>query len=69
MLVTKNTRVQKMLETQELLKHFGFTLFAYDPGVQGKAKGYDVNISYGEWEWLEPLLKELKDLREKCSAP
>jgi len=65
MRVTKNTRVEKMLEAQELLKHFGFQLFAYDPGVQGKARGYDASFSYGEWEWLEPLLRELKDLRER----
>lgn len=71
--------VNRMKEIRELLSEFDIALSGYDPGVTGYFKddrakaviGGDGNGFWGEpfslnratWEWLEPLLAELKALR------
>lgn len=59
---------------RELLGEFGARLSGWDPGVlatwQAPEYGAYVPLDFtrGQWAWLEPLLVELRDLREKVSA-
>lgn len=74
--------VKRMKEIRELLSEFGIALSGYDPGVTGYFKdnrakpviGGDGNGFWGEpfslnratWNWLEPLLVDLKKKRESA---
>jgi len=60
--------VSRMNEISDLLNEFGLTLSGYDPGISAfitKESTSMLNFDRGEWAWLEPLLKELKDRRER----
>ncbi len=65
---------------RELLDEFGARLSGFDPGVSANIKGKDFrcvgapgagywgeHLSFNaiQWEWLEPLLLELRAYREK----
>lgn len=60
-------------ELKELLKEVGCELEGFDPGVslcfdskdgwQGESHLHHIQFDFSEWQWLEPLLKELKALR------
>lgn len=63
--------VDRLYEVRDLLKEFGSTLYGFDPGVGATCpnnKYRSLSFEAHEWGWLEPLLKELLDLREKRSA-
>jgi hypothetical protein len=54
---------------QDLLLEFGLRLAGFDPGVlaRGIKDGMSYNFDRHEWEWLEPLLAELRRRRnEDC---
>lgn len=62
-----------MKEIRELIKEFGLTLCGHDPGISAyvdgrpelKASSWNgpFKLDDVEWNWLEPLLKELRDRR------
>lgn len=62
-------RVEKL---QKLLQYFGVELISCDPGFCGTIpvpdskykRTYTVSVDGSTWSWLEPLLIELKELRE-----
>ena len=74
---TKNeTRrnVKRMAFLRRLLKENGLILSGYDPGVlalrntgfkdhDGRDRCVSLNFDRAEWNWLEPLLIELRRLR------
>lgn len=59
----------RLAEDRELLKEFGATIFAYDPGVSSylhpNPNSPTMHFTGFEWEWLRPLLRELRDHRQK----
>lgn len=71
--------VAEMSETRELLSGFGLRLHGYDPGITAYLEsdpstiggGYfrePISLDYIEWEWLKPLLVELRDCRVSREA-
>lgn len=68
----------RMKEIRDLIKEFGLTLVGYDPGisaaVDAKPKlAWDrwsgpIRLNQNEWEWLEPLLQELRMRRKQVSV-
>jgi len=65
----REREVKKIHNIQRLFKHFGVEAFAFDPGVRccqtGKVSYRILDFDAFEWEWLEPLLKELLMYRRK----
>ena len=59
--------VARSVELRELLAEFGLVLHGFDPGVEvyfaDQHSRYPVNFDHTQWTWLEPLLKELRELR------
>ena len=64
--------VKRMTKIRLLLREFGATLSGYDPGVTAYLKlggqrigwaGEQLDFTHTEWQWLEPLLIELKATR------
>lgn len=58
--------VQRIDELRELLAEFGLALHGYDPGVSAVRKDSPhtlLNFNFAEWQWLEPLLIELRQHR------
>lgn len=66
----------RMKEIRELLAEFGLRLCGYDPGVTASlidspetaGRGYwgeAISFEHNEWKWLEPLLNELRQLRQQ----
>lgn len=60
-----------------LLQEFGAQLYGFDPGVSAQLIDYPEARGHGafseplsfnstEWQWLEPLLVELRELRKKA---
>src|SRR5688500_1673658 len=71
--------VERMKETRELLADFGLVLHGYDPGVTAYVKSdpravgngwaqEPISLDHNEWQWLEPLLNELRSLRHNVPA-
>lgn len=70
--------MREMSEARSLLAEFGARLSGYDPGVTAffedrsiRGLGYwgePLSFDRVEWEWLRPLLTELRDLRAKTKA-
>ncbi|RJQ25050.1 hypothetical protein C4577_06605 [Candidatus Parcubacteria bacterium] len=59
--------VKRMEEIRELLKEFDAILYGYDPGVSFFIKNCNsesLHLDKHHWEWLEPLLKELREHRK-----
>ena len=66
---------ERAKQLRELLREFGAVLSGFDPGasamikgVPGKGDGYwgeQLSFTGLEWKWLEPLLVELRDFRQK----
>jgi hypothetical protein len=67
----KKQLIKRIGKIQKLLNQFNVEACSYDPGVRcyRKASGYmgEIYMDFGhnEWEWLEPLLRELLYLRRK----
>lgn len=67
--MTKEDRaiVERMKEIRELFTEFGLILLGFGPGVVAyscdKKKTRTFDFEAHEWEWLEPLLIELRNLR------
>lgn len=67
--------VKRIQKTQKLLSKFGLKAYAFDPGVacyvieeiNGRKPHSNSNIEFNSdtWKWLEPLLKELVQLRRE----
>lgn len=67
--------VARMDFLRALLSEFGASLSGYQPGVTAYLKdqrfsgggymGEALDFNYSEWEWLEPLLVELRDFRRQ----
>jgi hypothetical protein len=60
----------KVKNIQRLMKQFKVQACEFDSGVKGFIDGKyggskTLYFGYYEWEWLEPLLKELIMLRKK----
>ena len=57
-------------QTRELLLAFDVVTHAYDPGVEGHWQTTTdvlpkkIDLGANEWEWLQPLLRELLFLRK-----
>lgn len=68
--------VARMDFLRDLLKEFGASLYGYDPGVSAVLPNPDrpgyagtmLDFERGEWAWLEPLLVELREKRERNAA-
>ena len=56
---------KRMNFLRKLLKDFGLTLRAYDPGIAASLEGKPFDFGKAEWDWIEPLLIELRASREK----
>ena len=56
---------KRMNFLRKLLKDFGLTLRAYDPGIAASLDGKSLDFDRAEWDWIEPLLIELRASREK----
>lgn len=56
---------------RELLGEFDARLVGWDPGVlaswhtDGMFNSVSLDFHQGQWAWLEPLLVELRDFRQK----
>ena len=68
-----DTTIQQTIDRakflEELLRYYGLTLMAFDPGVAAwKPEDLPYQPSYAfsaeMWEWLKPLLVELRERRE-----
>lgn len=69
----KKALLAEMEEIRSLLLEFNLRLVGYQPGITanviGKtlpSKGYageHIDLSAAEWNWLRPLLEELRKLR------
>jgi hypothetical protein len=62
--------VAEMTETRELLSEFGLQLTGMHPGVgarwpnaPGRIYAPSMDFDPAQWEWLEPLLRELRSYR------
>jgi hypothetical protein len=80
--MTNAQTVKRMNEIRDLLSEFGANLSGFNPGVSaylpnkrtnilGFGRGFfgeHISLSNLEWEWLEPLLVELRDLRNECGT-
>lgn len=57
--------LKKLDNVRELLAFFQVKLIGFDPGVLAivDSKKPSLDFSAFEWEWLEPLLIELKEFR------
>lgn len=66
---------ERVKEVRELLAEFGVTLHGIDPGVTGsiagqtgRGPGYwgeQLSLDKRAWDWLKPLLEELREKRGK----
>jgi hypothetical protein len=62
---------KRMKEIRDLLRVFGLLLHGYDPGItcyRADSKGGLLDFGRDEWEVLEPLLIELRDLRNMAAS-
>ena len=61
--------VKRINQIRRLLKEFGATLSAYDPGVLAYLSHPTVTLDFGSsvWNWLEPLLIELRNARRAAA--
>lgn len=57
--------IKRMAELRELLVTFGLKLRGHDPGISAYQGSRLLDFDRHEWLWLEPLLNELKDLRNQ----
>ncbi len=62
--------VAELEDASRLLRAFGLQLAGYDPGIIAYRKreehgSFDTRLEFGttEWEWLKPLLQELRKRR------
>lgn len=71
--------VKEMDEARDLLGEFGLILHGYQPGVTAFLKsnplargdgygGEPISFNFSEWEWLKPILEELRDRRRGKAA-
>lgn len=64
-MTNKQQRIKRHEELKALLAEFGLRLTAWEPGVAARDKGGPLDFGDREWQWLEPLLRELKQRREQ----
>lgn len=60
--------VKEIRKTQKLLKHFGLTAYAFNPGVRCFVEGDGVKyVGFDDptWEFVEGILRELIKYRNK----
>jgi hypothetical protein len=53
-------------EARELCEEFGLAPYGFIFGVVAveKSTQHTLDFNYQEWEWLKPILRELKNYRE-----
>jgi hypothetical protein len=64
--VAKEEQIGRILEDQGLVRYFGASNISAVPGasIYLENGGY-VRMDVASWNWLRPLLKELKELRKE----
>tara|TARA_B100000214_G_scaffold367271_1_gene337218 strand:+ start:386 stop:655 length:270 start_codon:yes stop_codon:yes gene_type:complete len=64
--VKKEDQISRILEDQELVKYFNAKSIAAIPGasIYLENGGY-VRMDVASWNWLRPLLEELRDFRRE----